>query len=413
MELIIKEKQKYVDNYLLNNETKKYSQILDHISPIIEKLKSKDDYIQHTKINSGIDVYCEAIFNKMFEIYQNKMKIIDFIPCHAILACLIKHMYVINFIIAYLSTTERKTLMCELSETLTNVYGDYDSNEQMSNLIKLFSIEEIDNLTIFSKFNYFMGFDFTEELYCKTYNEIFKHLNISDNSDIHLFIIHCSYNLDNLNSIVLYNDIPKNKKILLDDRTIQQFSPWTFSKKIIANTKPYDFFNLKFEPIDFKLEHKYLMCLCYDNAENYNDMRLTAVTMNNDTFISGSIIEKMLKGEIFRYITKDIINKYQELMLYELTTIRENTIDKFINDVNNIVKIISDLFENSNQSNIANKIKENKELDKYFPYEREYFDIYINDIITIPKYSLKTVIKYVKDYFNLDLDANLRIWKTD
>jgi hypothetical protein len=469
MKNLIEDTQRKIDNYIFGKlqsstdsddtdvEIIDYKIIREILSELISKLNEKENYMRKTSIlNSGrgVDAYCEAILNKMFEIYKTQSPIIEHIPLHAIILCLLQHPYAINFVYSYISTDERNQLMKELRETVLDMFGN---NENVEYFDKLFQINSdtdktvrsaefsdvssaLENKSVFCLFNYFIGYHFIDELYCKTWGQIIHYLKNMESENkpekFNVLLIHASYNLNELHSIVIYNEVPQNRKMILDDRNIKSFAPWTFPKNIkrseisheildsYLNSQPQNNSEVQIENsdshksgLDYIIKSQnseFIICYTYDDNPNLKETHFTVLMKHGSPFVNQKEVEDMLNGVIIKYINDDMFENYCELRIYELTHQHKEDISELIDPVNQIIKIMVEIFNepDTTKENIVDKIKECRELDPFFKHEREIFNLYIKGITDIPHYNIKTFVKYIKDYYDTDYDSNIKKWHT-
>ena len=250
---IIASCQSSIDSAILANSSNPLSYeelIIPHANKILTELNNtKPSKWPLHKVINGIDIYVEAISIHMLYSYNNNIKF-DY-PLHCVVNVLLKHPYYLNIIQSNRNISEYIEYVKLILNEITVMYGDTTSSTVVNSLKNLLIASMDDklysNASSLHKFHYLTQFTYDSNTTGVTGSELLKVLvsnsDIQFNSSTIFIAINISYNITNLNSIVIYRDINKYREKLLNIDTIKTFTPFIYPSTIATAKTPYTIYD--------------------------------------------------------------------------------------------------------------------------------------------------------------------------
>lgn len=241
------------------------------IFPVAMKLYEKlTTYPRITTLSQPIDVYSECIALRLIHEYEHKLEdhVIDpkllktEIPNHALVTTLIQHPFLISIVQMGYSTTEWIEKRNELLNECKNLFGESVSPDVTAFMNLVSTPISSDGITSLQLFHFLIGFTYAAEF---TGIEASNVPGFRD-AEYSYISINASYNLANVDSIIIYHNIPKFKQKLLNISTIHEFNAFQKPEHVFKAERPYVLLNHEFKSIDAsKLTNKVVVLICYND----------------------------------------------------------------------------------------------------------------------------------------------------
>lgn len=384
------------------------------VFPIAMNLyKELTSYPRVTSLHYPIDVYSECIALKLIHEYEDKIKnkssTPTTIPNHALIIMLIQHPFLISLVQMGYSTSQWISKRIELLNECDNLFGTSISPDitTFKNLIQIpLSSNGITSLQLF---HFLIGFTYKAEFTGVEASSLKEY----GNPEYSFISINVSYNLSNLDSIIIYHSIPKFKQKLLNISTIQEFNAFQKPPHIFVQSKPYTLLNHEFKQINSsKLTEKVFVLINYNDDLEYTKSHYTLAFAHDSDGSNGSgnpgssngylnkhEAENLLNG-IITYTIDDVdLKLYLETNFYNLISDQTLTYQELKDDYTQFLTIIQTEYNRSGKDNIAENIVKNpKILDIFDKTEIPFLRAYLLHLSSLMVYDLPSVVNYAVSY---------------
>lgn len=270
-------------------------------------------------ISKSIDIYVEALAIHLLYTYSKHIKFNY--PLHCVVNVLIKRPFLINIVQCGKNLNEWKEYSKELLNEISMMYGDTSSSKKINDLRSMLSQKYIESPSSIHSFHYLTGFSYESETTGITGEELLNKLSESISKDTIFISINVSYNLQNVKSIIVYQEIPKFREKLLNIDTIDKFNPFYQPKHIRRAETEYDLFDSKFNKIDK------LPLIQYSSQRN-----------------------ESVKPMIQQFKSNENLKQIENQMSENVNENQTNEIENQTNEIENSKQIENEKIENENQN---------------------------------------------------------------
>lgn len=405
MQDIIEEAQAKIINIYHDNIEKElpYNQyVIPIITPIIQVLKSTppEKWFRKETTDVHIDAYVEALSLYMLYNYIHDINI-EY-PLFAVVLVLVKHTFFIH-IFQYKKNVEewnayRKLLFTEfeiIKKSIPNIRGITN----LQSLIKE-DIEIPDHPTSIYLYNQLFGFAYTEENI--SINSVELLTTLQPNSDSGFMLIHLSYNIKVLQSIILCKPIHKNPSRILNINNIQNKKPFQHPESIFVSNAPYTLCDTEFAVLSSTVEKtNWYILLCYDDADTLNKCHYTLI----DKMMSNTEINNVVNCRIINKIDYRIFNTVLHDDYVSNISFKTDPSEVIAKNTNNMLTIIKRVFNNArDQQDFVNKLllERNDLLTIIDESEFPYFKIFMSKYAKGSIFDYDSARNYVSSYFGVD-----------
>jgi len=391
MDAIIENAQKCINKLTFNEYISYESSIYSILKPIIIELNNSKKFPKINDIGIGLDAYVEALMLILYHEYSTELPKNIFtytiskdtiLPTYCIVYVLMKHPIFLSVINSNLTNDEWKQYKNKLLESITDNFGDINTNNDVNLLKTRLKSSESSNLSAIHQFRYFIGFSFKEESTSIKYDRL--------PTEESLLFVNISYNINNLDSIILYNTIPSiRRKLLLNVDKIDELFPFSYPDAVKAK-EPYQFIK--------KSNDKTMVILNYNTNENIKKSSFTVAYFNgtNDGSINTDFVDKFIAGATPLILKPKDIESYMKQQIFKHFNEQKET--DLILVYNNLMKIASDSYDDSIEITIKNVLSKIKNIinDEELPV----FTTYLHGLNTLIYYDKPTVIRYICNYIS-------------
>ena len=413
---IITSCQSSIDSAILANSSNPLSYedlIIPHANKILTELNDTkpSKWPLHRVIN-GIDIYVETISIHMLYSYSNNMKF-DY-PLHCVVNVLLKHPYYLNIIQSNRNISEYIEYVKLILNEITVMYGN-TSSSAVVNSLKTLLISSMDdklysNASSLHKFHYLTQFTYDSNTTGVTGSELLKVLmsnsDIQFNSSTIFIAINISYNLANLNSIVIYRDINKYREKLLNIDTIKTFTPFIYPSTIATAKTPYSIYDsnlvyLQTIPDNFETA---IILLSYDDATNPLQTHYSLAKYKNMYYVDKEHALAFLDFKSFQIINSHTFESYLIEEYYKEASSSKPPISQLKSTYASLLSLIKQIYmkstPNTFTTNFIDALSKDSLIDSR---EIPYLKIYLSKVKTLEPFTLPQVSSYVLSYIYPEL----------
>lgn len=227
---IIENFQSTLDSQLktITSEITYKKHLLPLVFKLFQQLEQHKDYPQQSTIHRPIDIYTEAITLKIIHNYSHNIKE-DKLPLNCYILFIMRYPFLINILQCKRTKKEWLEFRSKLLNQITLMFGSNKSRYAELQLVEGMlnsNIKSQVNEHILSKFHYLISFHFKEELIGVKASELPRENGSS------YFVINVACNLNNDDSITVYQRIMQYRCKLLNERTIDSFKFYIKPEKI-------------------------------------------------------------------------------------------------------------------------------------------------------------------------------------
>lgn len=413
---IITSCQSSIDSAILANSSNPLSYeelIIPHANKILTELNNTkpSKWPLHRVIN-GIDIYVEAISIHMLYSYNNNIKF-DY-PLHCIVNVLLKHPYYLNIIQSNRNISEYIEYVKLILNEITTMYGDTTSTPAINSLKNLLiaSMEDklYSNASSLHKFHYLTQFTYESNTTGITGSELLKVLmsnsDIQFNSSTIFIAINISYNLANLNSIVIYRDINKYREKLLNIDTIKTFTPFIYPSTITTAKTPYSIYDsnlvcLQSIPDNFETA---IILLSYNDATDPLQSHYSLAKYKNTYCIDKKHVLAFLDFKSFQIIDSHSFENYLIEEYYKEASSSKPPISELKSTYTSLLSLVKQIYLKSTPitftTNFIDALSKESLINSR---ELPYLKIYLSKIKTLEPFTLPQVSSYVLSYIYPEL----------
>ncbi len=357
----------------------------------LDKLFDSNKYVR-TSPSRNIDVYIEMLANRL--VFKPEK-----LPVFVNLYIITKHPMLINIIYNNMNYDEWKDYSAQLLEELDVFYanktlGEYEECKKM--LTVDYKQDTIQSLSALNYFHYLYGFSFNSKYISIPFKEL------SNNGGNDTLCINATYNLDYLDSIVNYHDIPSSSDVFISDKMIEDTVPYTMTPPTRA-TEMYTMYDRNMKKTD-RFVTKYVnIVLDYNNGYVTRCLKKIYQKDNNEPFEVMNVpltqAMDMINGRVKYSYNKNDLLSYLKTDFYNQFSIERRSIEELKKTYSVISSVVNMSFEeNSIHKTIAN-IKSNPLLnDIIHVNEKKYFDLYVDSMVLLDIPNRTYVYEWLIEY---------------
>ena len=407
MNEIINKAQSVIDNLNYSSTITYENTIIPEATKILNELNNTppSKWLRKTDLSKKIDIYIEALAIHMLYTYTKGTKF-DY-PLHSIILVLLKHPFFINMFQCGKNMNEWKKFVSDIDNELIEMFGETNSSSLINNLKMLLNKDCSDSSSFSSihKFHYLTDFWFEAETTGITGNELLSKMNelnlIDDNT---IFVsINVAYNLHNLQSIVIYKNIPKLREKILNPSTIDSLNPFKYPKSIQKPTKDFYILNNKLEKINEipSSISKSFVLISYNDSENHYSL----ANFGENRALTPEETRKFVDYKVLKIINSEVFDYYLKEEFYNKISSTKRNVNDLKKDYIKLTQIVSDIYSKSTQNTFSTKlISAVESISLIDSHELPYFKLYVSK--NIEPFDLQNVLSYVTSYIYPDLLVN-------
>lgn len=364
------------------------------ILPLVKELLAEFDAKELTLIAKStftlpVDIYTEAITYKFVTAYSEGISLAKF-PNECIILMLIRYPYFINILQCNRTFKQYINYRKSLLETFEIMYP-MKTNEMVNHVYELLttdieSVYDIRKCSMIEYLHYLMGFRFEKGSVAITADLLPK------GSDVSYLIVNLTYNIDNLNSIIIYKDNPKIKDKILNVNNIPKYKCIEKPANISKATVPFISVNEFMHPIDEYKPRVYIL-LCYNDDKDLEKCHYTIAYYGTDGYVDGRFINNMLQGSIPRSLTDEDVWIYINTTFLKTFSDDPESIDTLHTELRRFADIVTKAFDDVKRENktgvyffegfITNVLADERLTSILHPDELPYFRIYLTNCMVI------------------------------
>lgn len=408
-------------------------------------------------ISKSIDIYVEALAIHLLYTYSKHIKFNY--PLHCVVNVLIKRPFLINIVQCGKNLNEWKEYSKELLNEISMMYGDTSSSKKINDLRSMLSQKYIESPSSIHSFHYLTGFSYESGTTGIIGEELLNKLSESITKDTIFISINVSYNLQNVRSIIVYQEIPKFREKLLNIDTIAKFNPFYQPKHIHRAETEYDLFDSKFNKIDklpsiqappqrtesvkpmiqnssqpsesnenqtsenvneknkieIEIENqnksiknlvnvssgfKAFVILCYNDSETPLQCHYSLANFGSFKYLSYKEAKDFIDHKILTSVDSEIFDNYLKEEYYNEISSEKKDPNDLKKDYTALMQRVREAFNNSTKFTFADKLDVSGIID---PHEVPFFKIYLSRVKTLEPYDIQTLLNYVLSYVYPDL----------
>lgn len=340
---------------------------------LTELLKIPQENWPRKNLLSPVDIYVETLSIYLLYLYTKGET--HKIPLHCLVNVLIKHPYFINVYQSNKTIDEWNHFKDELLKEFPSQTTQYDH-------IKTILTADTTSNTQIQRLKFFCN---------TTYTQV--GVPLTTFKDHPYVLINASKGLNQLNSIVIYNNIEKLKWKLLNINTMKSMKPFIFPNQIQSTSSKNTSKNTSTSPST--TSHLINLLLSYDDENS-------TVTLIGQ--YPESEIKRILEGSIKQIVPPKEIDLAIKEDFYELTSEARLDVSIIRKKFTILNQIAAQTYQTSTKSTYAENLLKHQRLSEIInDHERVYFEIYLSPISKFLTYSLTDVIEYVTSYIYPDL----------
>lgn len=374
-------------NEKLSN-AKTYSDYIKNLNQISVIAKNSFPEVTYDIEYKNYYIYCAYIL--LNELSGGKCNILESkisksIPFHAKIYGLIILPQMIYMLNENLTDSEWNDLKQKILEKLNLIFGENSYAKSYQELVKIINTDtsvKLNNVSAISKYKYLYGFTFDFSLI----DTDIKNLS----QDYNYLLINATYGLDKLDSILMYNDIPKMDTKLVCEDMLSKYIPYKYFPVKQAKSEYNEIVNLKkSNPGDLV----WRIGIDYNNGFCTISREILTVDQKN----------KFLDGKVFGSISS-IKFQIDLIKLWYLNFSEEKEDKNKIPDKRKVLmNLVEENFSEKNKSLTISSLKNKLHSELISPKEKIYFDYYIDNAINIEEWNKEMLFNYLSDYFIIDL----------
>ena len=409
METVINKCQNIIDNIDYTSSITYENTIIPEASKILNELNNTkpSQWLRKIDLSKKIDIYVETLAIHMLYTYTKGTNF-DY-PLHSIAIVLIKHPFFINMFQCGKNITEWKKFVSDVNNEIISMYGETNSSSAVNNLRKILNQDcstSSSPLSSIHKFHYLTDFWFVADTTGLSGNELLNKMtegNLIDDGTIFVSI-NVAYNLHNLQSIVIYKNIPKLREKILNINTIDSLNPFKYPSQVIKPTKEFYILNNKLERLN-ELPSTFSKCfvlISYNDSESFVSSHYSLANFGENKYLTPEQTKKFIDYKVLKIVNSEIFDYYLKEEFYNKIGSDKRNISDLKKDYIKLIQLTTDVFHKSTQKNFGEKLYSQIEtLSLIDSHELPYFKIYLSKIIE--PFDLQTVLNYVTGYIYPDL----------
>lgn len=342
---IIEDKQNQLNEIIRNTSNK--DMIYENIvRPIVAEtlaiFKERDiAFFPRTEYILPIDLYVEMITTHVLNNYANEI-INDELPDECYILMLIRYPYFINILQCNKTFKQYIAFRNKLVNTF-NIMYPVVSNQAVINVYKLLTtkIEDTYDIRTCSTpyyFHYFAGFRFEKEYVAITADQLPKGQTIS------YFIINLTYNMTDINAIVLYKDSPKIKSKILKLDNIPKYKCINKPTTTVRATLPFISTNDSFYQLSYYTTNVYVL-LCYNDNEDISKCHFTIALYGKEGNVDSTFVNNMILGMIPKTLSDEEVNNYVEMTFQKSFSDTPESLNVVKEECKMMRQIVSDVLD--------------------------------------------------------------------
>ena len=394
-------------------QTEFINELGDKESDKINILNKYIDKVSYTDINNEninkinlnqCNIYIEFLVNKIITLKYFDVNAVDVNISLLFLYISYYHISLYTYLFINMTLHEynevRKSMVKEFNNIKQIHYNKLTSEnkKKLDNLEKLINIEYSEDISKITALEY--CYFITWAKYKKEYVDVPKKVIINNNKN-DILCINVTYNLDNLDSIIMYNNVEDSPIPVLTSELIKTTKRYQYIEPINKATEPITLYNKNFEKIDKLTTNDITVLLDYGN--NYYTKLFIRYDSEINLKFANNIIERKIicnynKKLLFDNVYKDIYN-FLPSQCYEekqSKTILNETIDK-------MKKLITISYDSNVNKHIDNIVKSDMLKQILDIKEIPIFTVYINYLKKLDDININTIIKHCCNYI-IDTD---------
>ena len=369
--------------------------------------------------NLPVDIYTELITQKVVSNYANGI-VSDKLPNECIILMLIRYPYFINIVQCNHTFKEYLRYRESLLETFDNMFP-VKSNEMVRHVRELLTtkIEDAYDLRTSSMvhyLHYLTGFRFERGMVAVTADALPK------GPDVSYLVVNLTYNISNLNSIIIYHDSPKIKDKLLNVANIPNYKCIERPENVCRADTPFISTDDTFKAIEYYKPNVYIL-LCYNDNEDIHRCHFTIAYYGENGFVSPEFVNNMLEGSLPTSITMTDVNNYINTVFMKTFSDDPESVDLLHKEIQTMIDIVCKAYDDAKLANLTkapmyDHIIRSILADKRLPPivhsdEIPFFKIYLTNMIVVhandyDSPNIKDMLcRYVCAYIHEDAYDNL------
>ena len=317
------------------------------------------------------------------------------------------HIYLFPYLFANMSIKEFNKIRLEMLKSLEDIkqvnYNKLltDNKKKFNNLEKLLNIELSEDVSKISALEY--CYFVTWAKYKKEFVDVPKQV-ITSNNDNDILCINVTYNLNSLDSIIMYNNVEDDPIPVLTSELIKTTKRYQSVPPKNKANEPITLYDKKFNRIKKLRTNNVTVLLDYGN-NYYTKLFITYENEIPLRFANNIINRKIIcnhnKRLLYDVVYKDIYN-FLPIECYE----NKHSKSQLMESIDKMRRIVSTCYDTNKNKHIDNIIT--SDMLKEILHEKEIpiFKVYISYLKKLDNVDLNTIIKHCTEYF---YDTNITL----
>lgn len=414
-------------NIILQNTPYEDLNYMSTLFPLVKELLAEFEskglkFMARSTFTLPVDIYIEAITYKFVTSYASGNQLT--LPNECVILMLIRYPYFINILQCGRTYRQYLKYRKSLLDTFETMYP-MKTNEMVNHVHELLStniedVYDIRKCTMVAYLHYLVGFRFEKGSVAITADQLPK------GDDISYLIVNLTYNLEDLNSIIIYKDNPKIKDKILNVDNIPKYKCIERPANVTKAREPFVSVDTSLHTIE-EYKPKVYVILCYNDYPELQKCHFTIAYYGDNGYVDGTFVNNMLQGSLPRSLTdEDVWNCINTTFLKTFSDDPES-IDTLHDELRRLSDIVTKAYDDVKRENksgvymfegfIKNVLADERLANILDTEEMPYFKIYLTNCMVIyannsEDVNIKDMLTtYVLSYIHEDAYDNLTFHK--
>ena len=368
--------------------------ILPSVNKLIQELEKTNfnNYPTKVSILKPIDIYLETltclyIKNPTVNIPLSLLTLIVLYRPYMLQLLQIKH------------NSDSWEMFC--SSMLECIASNYDQLPQSKEIRKILENKRLQSVSAFQYFHYLMGFYFKSQFIAQEKqnlkDEIYSLAKLNNVKELILIAINAQNGIKNKDSIIIYNNVPRTKQMILNEDTIKDFNSFQYANTTNTDT-PFNIYDINFKQLsDIPSTFTHSLVLI-----NYDNIHYTIAYFGKNSVLDKTYTQNFISGKCLKSVNVQLLTFYLQQSFYSSIYTNDLSIDELKRTYTKLMNITSAVFNRTTKETFVDELMKETE-DIIDEHEKVYFKIYLSKVPRLPTYDLSNVLNYVLSYIYPDL----------
>lgn len=370
----------------------------DDLVPYMDKLeKQLTTYPNIVDLHLPVDIYVETLTRLIARDYLKGVKI-DY-PPHCVVLMLSVHLYLLELVMCRKTFDEWLSYRKVLLDALVKTFSDKPRYACVVALQSALSTTyDVEHKSALYRAKYFIDCEFRKQFIAIPADKLPGYKT----KDVNYLVVNASFNNNESDSIVLYNNVERATSKFLNPNTITDYKmcrkcemhPSTEWFTILdSNMKRLTAFSSKIVHI----------VLCYNDESDYAKCHYTVAFSRQSDTPTREAAQRFIDGYVDKTLTEEDINAYLRKRICKLCADEHHSVNELRSKCAALNAICGRAFTPDRQTTIKNILSDEALTSVIDESEKQWFALYLQSTIALPVYNAGTLSTHVLEYIYPDV----------